>query len=167
SARTKQEDGTVMLQTAQSASRHEESALSFVTFEVAGQMFGVPVIRVQDILTPDAIAPVPGGPKEVRGLINLRGRIVTVIDMRTHLSLPKAEAGPCGMCVTVESRGDFYTLYVDSVGDVITLPKSLREGNPATLDAVWRDVADAVYRTDQGLLVALNVDRLLAIETQI
>ena len=50
------------------------------------------------------------------------------------------------------------------MGDVITLPRNLREGNPATLDQVWRDVADAVYRTDQGLLVALNVDRLLAID---
>ena len=68
--------------------------------------------------------------------------------------------------VTIESRGDFYTLFVDSVGDVITLPRSLREGNPATLDAVWRDVADAVYRTDQGLLVALHVDRLLAIQSK-
>jgi purine-binding chemotaxis protein CheW len=144
--------------------RNESDAEAFVTFTVAGQMFGVPVIRVQDILTPDAVAPVPGAPKQVRGLINLRGRIVTVIDMRTHLSLPKAEAGQHGMCVTVEARGDFYTLFVDSVGDVITLPSSLREGNPATLDAVWRDVADAVYRTDQGLLVALNVDRLLAID---
>jgi purine-binding chemotaxis protein CheW len=144
--------------------RNESDAEAFVTFTVAGQMFGVPVIRVQDILTPDAIAPVPGSPKQVRGLINLRGRIVTVIDMRTHLSLPKAEASQGGMCVTVEARGDFYTLFVDSVGDVITLPSNLREGNPATLDAVWRDVADAVYRTDQGLLVALNVDRLLAID---
>jgi purine-binding chemotaxis protein CheW len=70
------------------------------------------------------------------------------------------------MCVTVESRGDSYTLYVDSVGDVITLSRNLREGNPATLDAVWRDVADAVYRTDKGLLVALHVDRLLAVESQ-
>jgi purine-binding chemotaxis protein CheW len=144
--------------------RNESDAEAFVTFTVASQMFGVPVIRVQDILTPDAIAPVPGSPKQVRGLINLRGRIVTVIDMRTHLSLPKAEAGQAGMCVIVEARGDFYTLFVDSVGDVITLPSNLREGNPATLDAVWRDVADAVYRTDQGLLVALNVDRLLAID---
>ncbi|HWY64949.1 MAG TPA: chemotaxis protein CheW [Rhizomicrobium sp.] len=147
--------------------RNQSDTEAFVTFTVAGQLFGVPVIRVQDILTPDVIAPVPGSPKEVRGLINLRGRIVTVIDMRTHLSLPKAEAGPCGMCVTVESRGDFYTLFVDSVGDVVTLPKSLREGNPATLDAVWRDVADAVYRTDRGLMVALHVDRLLAIETKV
>src|SRR5579871_249548 len=144
---------------------HEEGTISFVTFEVAGQLFGVPVTRVQDILTPDAIAPVPGGPAEVRGLINLRGRIVTVIDMRVHLALPRKNDAR-GMCVTVESRGESYTLFVDSVGDVITLPRALREGNPATLDAVWRDVADAVYRTDWGLLVALHVDRLLAIETE-
>ena len=144
----------------------EDDTEAFVTFTVAGQLFGVPVIRVQDILTPDDIAPVPGGPVEVRGLINLRGRIVTVIDMRTHLSLPKDEGSQTGMCVTVEARGDSYTLFVDSVGDVITLSRNLREGNPATLDAVWRDVADAVYRTDRGLLVALNVDRLLAVESQ-
>jgi purine-binding chemotaxis protein CheW len=146
----------------------ESDSQSFVTFVVAGQLFGVPVIRVQDILTPDTVAPVPGAPKEVRGLINLRGRIVTVIDVRTHLSLPKAsdEIVKASMCVTVESRGDSYTLFVDKVGDVITLSRDLREGNPATLDAKWREVAEAVYRTDQGLLVALNVDRLLAIETK-
>ena len=148
------------------AGRSEDDADAFVTFTVAGQLFGVPVTRVQDILIPEDIAPVPGGPPEVRGLINLRGRIVTVIDLRTHLSLPKADAGGHGMCVTVESRGESYTLFVDSVGDVITLPRRLREGNPATLDAVWRNMADAVYRTDQGLLVALHVDRLLAIETE-
>jgi purine-binding chemotaxis protein CheW len=146
--------------------RSEDDADAFVTFTVAGQLFGVPVMRVQDILIPEEIAPVPGGPPEVRGLINLRGRIVTVIDMRKHLSLPKAEAGRKGMCVTVESRGEYYTLFVDTVGDVITLSRNLREGNPATLDSVWRNMADAVYRTDQGLLVALHVDRLLAIETE-
>jgi purine-binding chemotaxis protein CheW len=141
----------------------ENEAKSFVTFSVAGQLFGVPVTRVQDILAPDSIAPVPGGPAEVRGLINLRGRIVTVIDMRTRLSLPVSADTEAGMCVTVESRGDAYTLLVDAVGDVITLSSDLREGNPATLDVVWREVADAVYRTDQGLLVSLHIDRLLAI----
>jgi len=153
-------------ETISTAGRNECASEAFVTFTVAGQLFGVPVIQVQDILTPNHIAPVPGGPAQVRGLINLRGRIVTVIDMRTHLSLPKADSAQSGMCVTVESRGDAYTLFVDSVGDVITLSRNLREGNPATLDAVWRDVADAVYRTDQGLLVALRVDRLLTIETK-
>jgi purine-binding chemotaxis protein CheW len=141
----------------------DAEAKSFVTFSVAGQLFGVPVTRVQDILAPDAIAPVPGGPADVRGLINLRGRIVTVIDVRTRLSLPPAANAEAAMCVTVESRGDAYTLLVDAVGDVITLSNDLREGNPATLDVVWREVADAVYRTEQGLLVSLHIDRLLAI----
>ncbi len=135
----------------------------FVTFTVAGQLFGVPVAQVQDILTPDAIAPVPGGPREVHGLINLRGRIVTVIDLRTRLSMPPRDGDAAGMCVTVENGGEAYTLLVDGVGDVIPLDQGRREGNPATLDAVWRDVAEAVYRTDNGLLVALHIDRLLAI----
>ena len=118
---------------------HEGDTISFVTFEVAGQMFGVPVTRVQDILTPDAIAPVPGGPAEVQGLINLRGRIVTVIDLRTRLGLKRADGnGRRGMCVTVENDGESYTLYVDRVGDVVTLPASLREDGPATLDTLDR-----------------------------
>jgi purine-binding chemotaxis protein CheW len=144
----------------------EQTGSSFVTFTVAGQLFGVPVMKVQDILTPDAIAPVPGGPVEVRGLINLRGRIVTVIDVRTRLSLPQGDGTSRGMCVTVESQGDSYTLFVDSVGDVVTLSTASREANPATLDQVWRDVADAVFRTEQGLLVALDVDRMLAIRAK-
>jgi purine-binding chemotaxis protein CheW len=155
---------TDKLAATRSAERHIGE--SFVTFSIAGQLFGVPVTQVQDILTPDAVAPVPGGPAEVRGLINLRGRIVTVIDMRTRLALPPARGESTGMCVTVESGGEPYTLFVDSVGDVIHLPLAQRESIPATLDAVWRDVADAVYRTDQGLLVALHIDRLMAIGTK-
>ena len=81
---------------------HEDLTISFVTFEVAGQLFGVPVTKVQDILTPDSIAPVPGGPAEVKGLINLRGRIVTVIDLHIRLGLTRAEDNRSGMCVTVE-----------------------------------------------------------------
>jgi purine-binding chemotaxis protein CheW len=156
---------TIETTVAPDTDNHGKDAEAFVTFTVAGQLFGVPVTQVQDILTPDAIAPVPGGPPEVRGLINLRGRIVTVIDMRTRLALPRGDEKTV-MCVTVESGGEPYTLLVDSVGDVIKLPRSLREAIPATLDAVWRDVADAVYRTDQGLLVALHIDRLMAIETK-
>src|SRR5579864_7114274 len=72
---------------------------AFVSFTVAGQLFGIPVIRVQDILTPDVIARVPLGPPDVRGLINLRGRIVTVIDVRTRLSLTGDAAIGKGMCV--------------------------------------------------------------------
>ncbi|HEX4303432.1 MAG TPA: chemotaxis protein CheW [Rhizomicrobium sp.] len=142
-------------------------AVSFVTFEVAGQLFGVPVTKVQDILTPDAIAPVPGGPAEVKGLINLRGRIVTVIDLRTRLGLKADEtAARRGMCVTVENEGESYTLFVDRVGDVVTLPAALREDGPATLDALWRDVSDGIWRAGDRLLVILDVARLLAIRAK-
>ena len=104
-------------------------------------------------------------PADVRGLINLRGRIVTVIDMRTRLSLPTAsdecqqghvrDGGVPGRCL--------HPVLVEPWATSSRSRSDLREGNPATLDAVWREVADAVYRTDQGLLVALHIDRLLAI----
>jgi purine-binding chemotaxis protein CheW len=143
----------------------EEGLAAFVTFSVADHYFGVPVMRVQDILTPDAIASVPLGPSEVRGLINLRGRIVTVIDVRTRLSLGGAcdTANGASKCVTVECDGEFYTLLVDGIGDVVSLHKDEREPNPATLDPAWRDLADGVFRVGEKLLVALDVDRLLNI----
>lgn len=159
-----------MLQTASHApeARHEGGTVSFVTFEVAGQMFGVPVVKVQDILTPDAIAPVPGGPAEVQGLINLRGKIVTVIDLRTRLGIVHdvARESRKGMCVTVEIDGESYTLFVDRVGDVVTLSAAHREDPPATLDALWRELCDGVWRADDRLLVVLDVARLLAIRSK-
>lgn len=156
-----------MLQTAQTAAvaRHEASTQSFVTFEVAGQLFGVPVMKVQDILTPDAIAPVPGGPAEVRGLINLRGRIVTVIDLRKRLCL-RYEGERKGMCVTVENEGESYTLFVDGVGDVVTLQSDAREDSPTTLDPLWKELSDGVFRVDGRLLLILDVGRLLAIRSK-
>jgi purine-binding chemotaxis protein CheW len=140
-----------------------EGLTAFVTFSVADHYFGVPVSRVQDILTPDTIASVPLGPVEVRGLINLRGRIVTVIDVRTRLSLgAPAPTGP-RKCVTVESEGEFYTLLVDGVGDVVSMNETCREPNPATLDPLWCDVANGVFRAGEKLLISLDVERLLNI----
>jgi len=144
-------------------SQAEEGLAAFVTFTVADHYFGVPVMRVQDILTPDAIASVPLGPSEVRGLINLRGRIVTVIDVRTRLMLgaPDDAANGASKCVTVECDSEFYTLLVDSIGDVVSLHDEEREPNPATLDPAWRDLANGVFRVGEKLLVTLDVDRLL------
>jgi purine-binding chemotaxis protein CheW len=140
----------------------------FVTFAVGNHVFGVPVEQVQDILTLHAIAAVPLGPSEVRGMINLRGRIVTVVDVRTRLGLKPAEAGSSRstMGVTVENGAESYTLLVDRVGDVVTLPSRLREPNPVTLDPLWRELADGVFRIDGNLLVILDVERLLNIRAK-
>lgn len=138
---------------------------TFVTFAVMDQRFGVPISRVQDILMPDRIAPVPLAPLAVRGSINLRGRIVTVIDVRIRLGLPAAVAGDGGpkgeMGVTVEHHGEFYTLLVDRIGDIVQLPPQRWEDKPATLDPAWREVTSGVFRLDEGLMVVLDVDRLL------
>jgi len=140
----------------------------FVTFAVGDHLFGVPVGQVQDILTLHAIAPVPLGPSEVRGMINLRGRIVTVVDVRTRLGLKPAEASSSrgAMGVTVENGTESYTLLVDRVGDVVTLPSHLQEPNPVTLDPLWRELANGVFRIEGNLLVILDVERLLNIRAK-
>ncbi len=139
----------------------------FVTFFIGNQMFGIPVLRVQDILTPNQIAPIPLAPKEVVGSINLRGRIVTVIDVRIRLGLPPREEDNTGnMGVTVEQDNDLYTLLVDQIGDVIGLSKEFYEKNPATLDPKWREFSNGVYRLEESLLVVLDIDNLLDLATE-
>lgn len=140
----------------------------YVTFTVAGQLFGIPVLKVQDILVPDKIAHVPLAPPEVRGSINLRGRIVTVIDVRTRLGLPLKDGETVrDMGVTVENGHDLYTLLVDSVGDVISLASDLYEPNPSTLDQSWMEFADGVFRLEGHLMVVLNTEHLLDLRRRI
>ncbi len=138
----------------------------FVTFVIKGQMFGIPVLKVQDILTPDYIASIPLAPAEVKGSINLRGRIVTVIDVRVRLGLEKRPEDEEGMGVTVEQDSELYTLLVDKVGDVISLSNELYESNPSTLDPVWRDFALGVFRLEEQLMVVLDVARLLNLKDE-
>ena len=140
----------------------------FVSFRVKNQLFGIPVLMVQDILTPDRIASIPLAPPEVRGSINLRGRIVTVIDVRVRLGLPAAkEPSAEAMGVTVEQDHELYTLLVDSIGDVVSLSNELYERNPATLDPVWREFSVGVYRLKDELMVVLDVNRLLNIRARL
>ncbi|MGB0682897.1 MAG: chemotaxis protein CheW [Magnetovibrionaceae bacterium] len=136
----------------------------YVTFVVADQLFGIPVLQVQDILTPDRIASIPLAPPQVKGSINLRGRIVTVIDVRTCLGLPKLEDDSECMGVTVEHHNELYTLLVDGVGDVVSLAADIFESNPSTLDPLWREFANGVFRLDKRLMVVLDVDRILDIK---
>ena len=134
----------------------------YVTFYIEDQMFGIPVLHVQDILTPESIAAIPLAPPEVTGSINLRGRIVTVIDVRVRLGLaPKDKTSTENMGVTVEHGHDLYTLLVDRIGDVMGLANDLFERNPSTLDPVWREFSSGVYRLDGNLMVVLDIDRLL------
>ena len=133
----------------------------FVTFMIADQLFGIPILSVQDILTPNNIAWIPLAPPAVKGAINLRGRIVTVIDVRVRLAMKARAQDAESRGVTVERAGELYTLLVDGVGDVISLAQDAYESNPRTLDPTWRQFANGVYRLQNRLMVVLDVDKLL------
>ncbi len=133
----------------------------FVTVTIANQLFGIPVLSVQDVLGEQRITRVPLAPSEVAGALNLRGRIVTAINVRERLNLPPRPADDPGMSVVVEHQGEPYSLLIDSVGEVLSLPADRYERNPATLNPAWRDVSEGIYRLDGGLLVVLGVERLL------
>ena len=135
----------------------------YLTLSVAETRCGVPVLAVRDVLTAQAITRIPLAPPEVAGSLNLRGRIVTAIDLRRRLGLPpRGEGGP-GMSVVVERDGELYSLLVDEVGDVVPLPRSGRAAKPPTLDPLWREVAADVHRLEEGLVILLDVERVLAI----
>ena len=136
----------------------------FVTMTVMGQLFGIPVLQVQDVLGPQQIARVPLAPPEVLGSLNLRGRIVTSIDVRTRLGLPVRGADEKAMSIVVEVGGELYSLAVDRVGEVMSLSAVDYEKNPATLDVRWQEVSDGIYRLKDKLLIVLNVPRVLRLE---
>ena len=133
----------------------------YVTFTVAGQMFGLPIERVQDVFKPTRITPVPLAGPEIAGVLNLRGRIVTAIELRKRLDLGAREAGRIAMAIGIEYRGESFGLLVDAVGEVLKLADSEREPNPINLDRKLTRVSDGVFRLDGQLLVVLDVDRVL------
>ncbi len=137
------------------------SSRDFVTMSIAEQMFGIPVLQVQDVLGQQRITRIPLAPPEVAGSLNLRGRIVTAIDVRMRLSLPPRPRDAPGMSIVVDLKGELYSLMVDSVGEVLSLNDRDFERNPATLDLRWRQVSSGIYRLNNKLMVVLDVERLL------
>lgn len=138
----------------------------YVTMSIGEQMFGIPVLTVQDVLGPQNIARVPLAPPEVAGSLNLRGRIVTAIDVRPRLGLPAREGDRAGMSVVVEHDGELYSLLVDSVGEVLSLNSRDYQRNPPTLSSRLREFSDGIYRLNASLLVVLNVGSLLNFGTR-
>ena len=150
-------------QTLTKAAQDAAQTREFLTIMLGGQMFGIPILQVQDVLGPQRITRIPLAPPAIAGSLNLRGRIVTAIDVRACLSMPPLERAPGSqeMSVVVESHGELYSLIIDKVGDVLSVASSDFEKSPATLDPQWRSVCMGIYRLKDSLLVILDVPRLL------
>lgn len=132
-----------------------------LTFMLSEQMFGVPVLQVNDVLGPQKITRTPLAPAAVAGVMNLRGRIVTAIDMRRCLNQPPREQGKSNMSVVVDQDGELFSLMIDSVGDVLDLTRDTYEDVPATLDTAWRSVSSGIHKLHDKILVVLDVEQLL------
>jgi purine-binding chemotaxis protein CheW len=141
----------------------EPASRSFVTAAVGGQVCGLPVLDVREVMRTQPGKRIPLAPPEVAGALNLRGRIVTIVDVRARLGLAPATDAARGMTIVVEHQRDLYGLMMDWVGDVVDLPSAAYGSTPATLDARWRSTSEGVYRLDWGLLVVLDVGSLLKV----
>jgi purine-binding chemotaxis protein CheW len=135
----------------------------YVTVTIGDHMFGLPIFRVQDVFVPVGLTRVPLAPPEVAGILNLRGRVVTAIDMRSRLDFGEREPGTPVMAIGIELKGESYGLLVDTVGEVMQLHNSACEAKPANLDPRLSRVAAGIYRLEGQLMVVLDVDRVLDI----
>ena len=135
----------------------------YVTVTIGDHMFGLPIFRVQDVFVPDRMTRVPLAPPEVAGILNLRGRVVTAIDMRSRLDFGAHKPGSPVMAIGIEFKGESYGLLVDAVGEVMPLANSACEAKPVNLDPRLSRVAAGIYRLEGQLMVVLDVDRVLDI----
>ena len=148
------------------ASANDSSAdliTEYVTVTIGDHMFGLPIFRVQDVFVPVGLTRVPLAPPEVAGILNLRGRVVTAIDMRSRLDFGEREPGTPVMAIGIELKGESYGLLVDAVGEVMQLHNSACEAKPTNLDPRLSRVAAGIYRLEGQLMVVLDVDRVLDI----
>lgn len=136
------------------------ASAELVTFRVGDQWFGVAVQSVQEVIVPQRIARVPLAAPGIAGLLNLRGQIVTAIDLHQRLEISHV-ASESLMNVVVCDGDELFALIVDEVGDVAAVPPNSLEALPASLDGAWARVCTGVIRMDQGLLAVVDVTRLL------
>lgn len=138
-----------------------EPAEDYLIIYLEDQTFGVPVLQIQDVLGSMSFTRVPLSPPEVSGALNLRGRIVTAINVRQRLGLPKYSGDKPPLSVVVEHESELYSLVIDGVGDVLSIKERLIQDSPPTLDQLWRDISTGVFRMDEKLMLVLDVSKLL------
>jgi purine-binding chemotaxis protein CheW len=137
----------------------QEASGQFATFFVADLFFGVDVIHVQEVLRFQPMTPVPQAPEVIEGLINLRGQIVTAIDMRRRLRLPPRPGEQPPMNIVVRTADGAVSLLVDEIGDVLDMEAANYEKPPQNLDSGARELIRGVYKLEGRLLLVLDEER--------
>jgi purine-binding chemotaxis protein CheW len=141
-----------------------EASGQFSTFFVSDMYFGVDVLQVQEVLRAQQMSPVPQAPDVIEGLINLRGQIVTAIDMRRQLLLPPRPGGQAPMNMVVRTADGAVSLLVDEIGDVVAMDAANCERPPENLDPTARELIRGVYKLKDQLLLILDTERAVEVD---
>ncbi len=141
-----------------------EDIIQWVTFRLADEVYGINVMQVQEVLRLSEIAPVPGAPAYVMGIINLRGNVVTVIDTRQRFGLPAQEADDSTRIVIIEVNGQVIGILVDSVAEVVNLSSSEIETTPnlGNEDNANSKYIQGVYSRGDKILILVDVNKFLS-----
>jgi purine-binding chemotaxis protein CheW len=149
------------------ASREEAAAPEepevWVTFEVAGEVYGLPVLAVEEVLRVTTITRLPYAPAPVRGITQLRGRVLPVVDLRVRLGQAPVEVGARSRIVVVTTRGRTLGLLVDGARQVVKLPPSALEAPPPEVMSERSGFITAVCRREGALIILLDVDEVLLV----
>lgn len=145
--------------TAAMKSEPAQTGGQFATFFVADLFFGVDVLRVQEVLRFQQMTCVPQAPEVIEGLINLRGQIVTAIDMRRRLGLPPRAGDQAPMNMVVRTEDGAVSLLVDEIGDVLDVDAATHERPPENLDPAARELIRDIYKLKDRLLLILDAER--------
>lgn len=145
---------------------NESDQLKVLVVKLCDQQFGVPVTLIRDIFKPNNLTEVPLSSPEVWGVVNLRGRIVTAIDLRTLLALPARNENEKFMMVALEYETELFSIVVDSVQEVIDLKAEFLESNPSTLVDRLKEMSQGIYKLENELLCILDLKKIIAISTK-
>lgn len=141
-----------------------DEIIQLVTFRLKDETYGINVMQVQEVLRITEIAPVPGAPGFVLGIINLRGNVVTVIDTRTRFGLPTTERDDASRIVIIESEEQVVGILVDSVAEVVELRQSEIDQAPSVGNEESARYIQGVASRDDDLLIVVDLNKLLTEE---
>ncbi len=144
-------------------SKQIEQLETWITFRLSKELFALPVRAIQEILRVGTITRVPHAPFPVRGIINLRGQVLPVIDFRLRLGLAAGEPGPANRILVATSRNRLLGLLVDAVHQVVRLDRNAHEQPPADVMTDFSDYITAVYRHKDDLLILMDMESVLLI----
>jgi purine-binding chemotaxis protein CheW len=141
---------------------HDDHLLQLVTFRIGEEEFGVNILQVQEIIRMLDITKVPKAPDFVEGVINLRGKVIPIIDLRKRFGLPARERDKMSRIIVVEIGTTVVGFIVDAVSEVLRLPASTVEPPPPVVAGLDAEYISGVGKLDDRLLIMLDMDRLLS-----